>query len=391
MISLAAKEPSLIIEWSTRNDPLTPSDVSYASHKQVWWKGSCGHEWQAVVKSRSLNHTGCPYCSNQKVLIGFNDLASVFPTLAQEWSDRNLPLLPTEVTARSVKKYWWKGSCGHEWQSRLSDRANGHGCPYCNDHKLLKAFNDFATSFPDLAKEWAEENGSVRPDSVPCSGRLVYWKCGKCGCTYQSWIENRINGCKCPFCTNRAVRQGLNDLATTHPDLVEEWDYERNTPLLPTHLTASSCTQVWWRGKCGHSWKTAVSDRAIRHMKCYKCETDFLYALPQILFLLYAKRGGIFIQFDSKIIAGFTSTAYLKDASVVLDIEPYSPKERHIKEYICSCRGLSYIIFSRQDTVDKTVRECQRIFRKLNIYFGTDLESDVLAARRLYQQLTHNL
>ena len=391
MVSLAEKAPSLISEWSERNDPLTPLDVSFASHKSVWWRGKCGHEWQAIVKSRSLGHTGCPYCSNQKVLQGFNDLASCFPYLAEQWSDKNLPLLPTEVTARSVKSYWWKGKCGHEWQTRLSDRVNGHGCPYCNDHKLLKGFNDFATAFPELAKEWAEENGSLLPDDVPCSGRLIYWKCNKCGGTYQSWIENKINGSRCPYCTNRAVRQGFNDLATTHPDLVEEWDYEQNSPLLPTNITASSCTQVWWQGKCGHSWKSSISDRALRHVRCYKCETDFLYALPRLLFLLYAKRSKIPICFNSEIVPGFTCTAYLPDVSTILDIEPNSPNERQIKTHSSYCRGLNYIIFVRQDTKEKTVRMCQRIFRTLNLYFGTDLESDILAARQLFRQLSFNL
>ncbi|MFQ9701734.1 MAG: zinc-ribbon domain-containing protein [Enterocloster clostridioformis] len=27
-----------------------------------------GHEWIAAVKSRTINRTGCPYCSHNKVL-----------------------------------------------------------------------------------------------------------------------------------------------------------------------------------------------------------------------------------------------------------------------------------------------------------------------------------
>ncbi|MFR8347583.1 MAG: zinc-ribbon domain-containing protein, partial [Mediterraneibacter gnavus] len=62
------------------------------SHKKVIWRCKKGHEWEAVVKSRTINKTGCPYCSHNKVLAGFNDLATLLPDIAAEWSDRNYPL-----------------------------------------------------------------------------------------------------------------------------------------------------------------------------------------------------------------------------------------------------------------------------------------------------------
>ena len=49
-------------------------------------------------KSRTVNGTGCPYCSHNKVLEGFNGLASQMPEIAAEWSEKNYPLLPTMVT-----------------------------------------------------------------------------------------------------------------------------------------------------------------------------------------------------------------------------------------------------------------------------------------------------
>lgn len=45
--SLAKVHPELVSEWSERNFPLTPDNITYGSNKRVWWKGSCGHEWQA--------------------------------------------------------------------------------------------------------------------------------------------------------------------------------------------------------------------------------------------------------------------------------------------------------------------------------------------------------
>lgn len=73
--SLAKVHPELVSEWSERNFPLTPDNITYGSNKRVWWKGSCGHEWQASVKARSKGE-GCPICSGARVVEGINDLAT---------------------------------------------------------------------------------------------------------------------------------------------------------------------------------------------------------------------------------------------------------------------------------------------------------------------------
>ena len=54
--SLSVVHPELIVEWSKKNLPLTPDGITFGSNKVVWWKGSCGHEWQTTV-ARSLNPT----------------------------------------------------------------------------------------------------------------------------------------------------------------------------------------------------------------------------------------------------------------------------------------------------------------------------------------------
>ena len=58
--------------------------VSYQSNVKVWWLGQCGHEWQASTSHRYRGR-GCPYCCNNAVLPGFNDLSTTNPNLAKEW------------------------------------------------------------------------------------------------------------------------------------------------------------------------------------------------------------------------------------------------------------------------------------------------------------------
>lgn len=87
--SLAEVRPDLAREWSDRNLKLTPDDVSYGSTINVWWKGACRHEWVAPVCNRLRQYgAGCPYCAGRRLLRGFNDLATKFPDVAAEWSEK---------------------------------------------------------------------------------------------------------------------------------------------------------------------------------------------------------------------------------------------------------------------------------------------------------------
>ena len=47
-----------------------------------------------------------------------NSIAKMRPELVPEWSGKNYPLTPNEVPFGSNKRYWWRGQCGHEWQTR---------------------------------------------------------------------------------------------------------------------------------------------------------------------------------------------------------------------------------------------------------------------------------
>ena len=54
-------------EWDYIKNELKPSDVTEHSGKKAWWKcQQCGHEWYAVIDSRSKGH-GCPVCAQKRV------------------------------------------------------------------------------------------------------------------------------------------------------------------------------------------------------------------------------------------------------------------------------------------------------------------------------------
>jgi len=64
---LATLNPQVAGQWNYElNGALTPDQVIAGSHRKVWWKCPLGHEWKAVVYSRTSNRpTGCPVCAGR--------------------------------------------------------------------------------------------------------------------------------------------------------------------------------------------------------------------------------------------------------------------------------------------------------------------------------------
>ena len=74
---LATINPLLVKEWNyNKNINITPDNIMPNSNKKVWWICSKGHEWEATCLSKKKEKTGCPYCSGNKVLKGFNDFGN---------------------------------------------------------------------------------------------------------------------------------------------------------------------------------------------------------------------------------------------------------------------------------------------------------------------------
>lgn len=147
-IPLSISNPELLKEWDyEKNVPLTPDEVTASSSRMIWWMCSNGHKWQAVVYSRKKS--GCPYCSNRKVLAGYNDLATTNPDLVNEWNyGKNTDVKPETILGHSSKKVWWKCSLGHEWKASVSDRSTGKGCPFCCGQRVLIGYNDCCSLSP---------------------------------------------------------------------------------------------------------------------------------------------------------------------------------------------------------------------------------------------------
>ena len=214
-----------------------------------------------------------------------NSLADSRPDVVKCWDySKNGILSPNMFTVSSNQIVHWKcPDCGHEWQCSINSmtRPGRYGCAECSKRRqgvsftkqVVKRVGSLAETMSDLAKEWhPTKNGTLTPNDIS-SGRFqaAWWLCPRCGYEWKSSPNNRKKGSGCPCCSGRVPKSGVNDLATLHPELLKEWDYQKNTDLDPSKLLPGSGKKAWWKcSRCGHERETIIANRTKGH-GCPKC------------------------------------------------------------------------------------------------------------------------
>jgi len=286
---LQTTHPEIAAEWDyTKNDSIQPTDLTYGSTKKVWWVCREGHSYQATPSNRSWGKA-CPICGQAKRarnkhlnhILNHDCLDITHPALSVEWDyEKNEDITPDKVTLGSDCKVWWKCAKGHSYQSAVSNRVAGKGCPICSGHRIVSGINDLVTANPGLADEWHSEKNTDDPHTIsPNSKKKVWWKCGICGNEWQAEIHSRNSGVGCPVCARKRVTEGQRKrallksgtLAEKNPQLSAQWHPTKNGEMTPTKITSGSDYKAWWLcPDCGHEWAAAVGSRNRGH-GCPKC------------------------------------------------------------------------------------------------------------------------
>lgn len=267
--SLGYKKPFLKSEWLENINGDIYNVFSNSNDIIEWICRKCHRNFKAKISNRAEDDKCCPYCSNRILIKGINDLATTHPHLIKEWSNLNDRQLSC-LTNKSSYKAWWKCSvCSNTYQQVVSSKLiSKTSCPYCRKTKVLKGFNDLATTHPWLIKEWSTLNDRDRDSSsIMCNSNYrAWWKCAECSKEYRQSVKKKIlmNKSCCPYCRNNKVLKGLNDLATTHEYLLNEWDYLNNILLAkPTEIDEKSNKIVWWicKDDPNHRYKFKINEK----------------------------------------------------------------------------------------------------------------------------------
>ena len=130
-----------------------------------------------------------------------------------------------------------------------------------------KPGESLADLFPEIAAEWhPRKNETLDPKEVTrASSNIFWWKCDKGpDHEWRASVNNRTRlNSACPMCAGREVSV-TNSIATQcSPEILKEWDYEKNGEITPESLPIGTHQKVWWKCDKGpdHEWQAQTRHR----------------------------------------------------------------------------------------------------------------------------------
>ena len=180
-------------ELAAQADGWDPTTVLPNSHSLQRWKCELGHTYEMRVSNRNKGF-GCHFCSGRQLLVGFNDLATLFPELAVEadgWDPH-----ATRTSDAKVNRQW-RCKDGHMWSASIENRTRaGSGCPVCSGRDVEVGVSDLLTTHPHIAAEAVEWD----PTTVKAgSFQRKMWRCQE-GHEWRTTVATRTRGKGCPSC-----------------------------------------------------------------------------------------------------------------------------------------------------------------------------------------------
>lgn len=278
---LSISQPKIYAQLNTKMnekfDIETSTLVDWTSRK-VWWicDKNPTHYWNASVNSRS-DGKGCAMCSGHYIVHGINDLSVKNPVLYRKLHptmNQDAGLDTTRLSFYTHTKLWWQcdEDNSHYWLASVGHRVNDRGCAMCAGNYVIHGINDLSVNHRALYKQLHPTmNPTIDLNTLPPGSNKKVWWLGACGHHWKAQPVSRVSGRGCPYCGNKAVLPGFNDLYTTNPKLAKQWNYLKNSSLTPANVTCGSALRVWWICSKKHEWQTTVSNRN-RGTCCPQCE-----------------------------------------------------------------------------------------------------------------------
>lgn len=177
--------------------------------------------------------------------------------------------------------------CGREYEYPTSvvRKQIGRSCRECKFEEQSDRKPNFRDELPTLSKMWNyEKNGVNPPEFYPPSAHVFAWfKCpeghefnANLNHLYNRKNKNSLGWESCIECNKSNVGEYVSkakaknsiSFAEKYPQLLSEWDYDRNTRS-PFEISYGSKVKINFICEFGHRWISTPNSRSINN--CPKC------------------------------------------------------------------------------------------------------------------------
>ncbi|MBG0740586.1 hypothetical protein IV500_14490 [Paeniglutamicibacter antarcticus] len=285
---LATRFPDLAKEWHpTRNDDVTPGQVTSGARSNVWWLCSSGHEWRAMVFKRSCG-AACEKCK----LVGLSELEiGLYAELKAVLGEHLAPVQHDWriATAGGVKirvdvivgtiaiefdgSYWHKGKEDRDREKTDQLQELGYSVIRVREHPLealspQDALVRRAPTGHDVASAALEEmleGGLIENEAAESARRYILN-----GVAVAETEARQI------IAALRLREYGELSLADKFPAVAGEWHPQLNGDLTPAQVMAHSGKPAWWLCPAGHAYLTPIVQRTTDGTGCGQCSGRYV-------------------------------------------------------------------------------------------------------------------
>ena len=247
---------------------------------------NCDNLWQATPDNL-LHKKGCPSCNGgitmpeQEFMAKLSQVNPNIKIISQYIS------CSQKVTAQCCK-------CNHIWSTRANHLLEGHGCVHCSHIKMFSTPKDTKKNntqkqqekelkenlkLEQKQKQFVDDLLSINPNIIILSPYIQYHQHIKCQCTicHHQWDAtpaNLLRGRKCPVCSNKVVVVGINDIATTNPEII---DYLVNKEDIYKYTKGSGKIISAKCPHCNYIKQLTVKELVQYGIRCPNCSDNISY------------------------------------------------------------------------------------------------------------------
>ena len=378
--SLAVVNPTIAKEWHpTRNGKLTPDAVSYGSGLRAWWKCAKGHEWDAVISSRTNLAAQCPICNPQSSVIEFRvytELKKVFSEYEVIHRYRRGGSAEIDVFIPSLNIGIEIDGGYHHAAKLLNDEAKNKSCIE-DGVQLFRLRDERLKLLSETDTVFSQEDADNNPALVVTDMLIQIKKYYVDG--FDNKTLERINhyiSCKVLvnddyFKKHWSRSKPYQNLETNPPEFMPEWVHAEN--LDPSFFSKGSHYKAKWRcEQCGKIYEKSIKERS-RGRACPIC-----YPLKQskiVKTALLKKNGSLAERFPD------IAAEWHPKRNIVTSPSDITPGTGEKYWWICGACKYEWKISPHSRTHSKGVRGCPKCspikkslsLRKANLKAGQSL------------------
>lgn len=318
--SVAEVAPYVADRWDyERNGGLTPDKVTRGCKYKAWFICKMGHRYYSFIRKQVKEKQGCPYCTNVKILAGFNDLSTKRPDVMAFWDfEKNnaIGVDPTKIACgTSVLAHFKCPTCGLESTRMVRDYCivhkegapivcnRCHGDPNFTVNENIKPYGaspltelnkraiqlgataspgSFAARFP-LALRFVDPKKAGEHnlmESMPSGDEIISTICPVCHKRKRMRVGDMVStGKKCFNCKTLVNAERLEETCLNeYPDIYSVW--ANANIYLPEYIgLQSGLTVKFICPACQNSWDEPVVSYTTKRLRCPICR-EYIKTLP---------------------------------------------------------------------------------------------------------------